>query len=511
MQELSDKLKALLSLTSTPNNVLAKAINVDSAQISRLRTGARKMPRDKMLLRNIADYLAARLESDYMVLALYDLTKDVRLQTATDKSIISDVLFDWMTYIGPARNSQVGQLLNRFNDFSNSEIDAKVPPATPNTASNRAFNRTYLGNKGKRQAILDLYAYIKTVTKPGVVKLFTDEIDDWLLENRDYMYNIGEIIEMLSARGFRIQRVLPPSQNIESVFTDIERWIPAYMAGNVRLYSYPRMRDELHRKTIYVVPGKIALYSMSLYGQRESQLTVMTTDALTIASMGNYFDCIMERCTPIINVYTQADANKVMGCIRDISMQTDNGVYKCSKLSAHTLPTNALLSMKKRASPYVSKVLETYAQNENFKFNVLTQFVITDIMSLPNLDRVINGFEPVPGTTAGKNTLYYTIEEYLLHLEHIVWYLEAYPNYRAVLLDDPGLNNIVIYTKGDARALMIKEVDPFALFEITDRKFAASLAEYLRNMVYEQTRPGYRRKTIDRINREITTLKNMLK
>ena len=41
--EFSEKLSALLSLTATKNVMLARALEIDTAQISRLKKGTRKM------------------------------------------------------------------------------------------------------------------------------------------------------------------------------------------------------------------------------------------------------------------------------------------------------------------------------------------------------------------------------------------------------------------------------------------------------------------------------------
>ena len=42
--DFSEKFSALLALTATKNIMLARALNIDTAQISRMKTGARKMP-----------------------------------------------------------------------------------------------------------------------------------------------------------------------------------------------------------------------------------------------------------------------------------------------------------------------------------------------------------------------------------------------------------------------------------------------------------------------------------
>ena len=91
--------------------------------------------------------------------------------------------------------------------------------------------------------------------------------------------------------------------------------------------------------------------------------------------------------------------------------------------------------------------------------------MIIDIMSMPKLENVIKGTEPVPGMFTEENNLFYTVREYKKHLEHILWYLENYKNYRVVLLEEHELENIVLYIKGNERSLLIKEYVSFYMYE----------------------------------------------
>ena len=53
VMDFSEKFSALLSLTATKNVTLARAINIDTAQISRMKTGVRKMPVKTALIRDM--------------------------------------------------------------------------------------------------------------------------------------------------------------------------------------------------------------------------------------------------------------------------------------------------------------------------------------------------------------------------------------------------------------------------------------------------------------------------
>ncbi len=95
-------------------------------------------------------------------------------------------------------------------------------------------------------------------------------------------------------------------------------------------------------------------------------------------------------------------------------------------------------------------MFEDYAKNAQARARVLETSVITDILCLPDLNDVLQNAVPIPGTRISPTDwLYYTPEEYRMHLEYILWYMETYSNYHVILLDKPLLDNVTVYVKGN--------------------------------------------------------------
>lgn len=505
----SEKLTALLSLTATKNVTLANAVNVDTAQISRMKTGARKMPLKTNLVHDIAAYMAGRFDSEYKLSALYELTGDVRLQASVNPAVLAGVLYDWLVAPDDAPAGQAGRFLGLLGGAAGQPLQEPAPQGGPAALGGGSFI-VYYQNEGKRQAVRDFFSYVLALDKPCTLRLFTDESSDWLMENSGFSRELTDFIQQITLRGFRVQRVQPPITSTEGAFRAIERWLPAYMAGSIRMFYYPWTRDRLHRRTLFVAPGHVALYAASLHGQNVSQMTFLTRESSTIAAADAYYSDILERCRTMMSVFSADDQDKLLERLNAMAAIQDAGVYKSSRLSAHTLPASALPQLRRRAAPFAQRMLDCFAENEKRKPGLLRRHVLIDIMLLPELDHVLAGREPIPGTkNAAGDDLYYTPQEYRLHLKHIVWYLETFPNYQAVLLDDPALENVVIYTKGDEHALLVRDAAPFTLFEVTERGLAASLCDYLRHMVDDRISFGARKATIERLKQEIRKLESM--
>ena len=494
--EFSEKFATLLSLTGCKSNMLASAVNIDAAQISRMKTGARKMPHDTSLLRSISACLADRLDNEYRLSALFELTNDPRLQSKYDSSTLTSVVYDWLTDVEERSDMRMGSFLQHFNSFSEKELKPAAE-REPYAFEPRYERLTlYFNNDGKRKAMSELISIALSMETPGTVRLFTDVGDAWLTENEEFYAEFTEGIKLLTEAGFKFQRIQPPTTSIDSALRDIRLWMPAYVAGAMKMFFYPWARDELHRKTMVVIPECAALSSDALCGRREADMTVLTTEPDAVNAYDAYYSGILERCSSMIKVYTIAERSMVLDRIHSLSQDMADGIYKSHRLSAHTLPQNVIQSAQHRSSIYVQNVLACFADTEKYKAVVLRDYEITDLMCLPKLEDVIDGREPIPGAIAGNDTLYYTIEEYYNHLVKIIWYLEQFPNYHAIFLDDFELENVVIYTKGYDHAMLIKEAEPFALFEITERGLASSISGYLRRIVEDRIGRNSRQATL---------------
>lgn len=94
----------------------------------------------------------------------------------------------------------------------------------------------YYNNEGKRQAVRDLTAFILALDAPCLIRVFTDESLDWVYEDSAFTRELAGYVGQVVQKGCRIQRVRPPDLSTESVFRSMERWLPAYMAGVLKIF-----------------------------------------------------------------------------------------------------------------------------------------------------------------------------------------------------------------------------------------------------------------------------------
>lgn len=506
--EFSEKLSALLSLTATKNVMLARALDIDTAQISRLKKGTRKMPARLSLIQDIAGYFAGRFDSEYRLSALYELTGDARLHTNIDELMLTTIIYEWLIAPNSAPKSQISRFLDRFGTFSMEDVKtiSPTPDAKQLTLEETGFV-AYYNNEGKRQAVRELAAYLLSLDMPCTIRVFTDECMDWIIEDNSFTRELAGLIRQCVQKGCKFQRIQPPAQNSESIFRSIERWLPAYFSNALKLFYYPWSRDDLHRRTIFVAPGYVALHSDSLSGQKETPMTVLTTDPMTVQLTDEHYTRILERCRPAMAVHTADTAIKPADRYERISSVEDSAICKPSMLSILAIPPDLLTGICRRGTATVQRMFEDYAKNAQARARVLETSVITDILCLPDLNDVLQNAVPIPGTRISPTDwLYYTPEEYRMHLEYILWYMETYSNYHVILLDKPLLDNVTVYVKGNCFALLIRENDPFALFEVTEQALISSLHEHLWRLIKETPHTDSRQAVIRRLRNELQKL-----
>lgn len=76
-------------------------------------------------------------------------------------------------------------------------------------------------------------------------------------------------------------------------------------------------------------------------------MAVLTTDTKTVQLTDEHYSKVIERCRPMMGVYTLDTAVKPAERLEAIE---DFGVYKSDRLSAHTIPAELLTLIRRRGT-----------------------------------------------------------------------------------------------------------------------------------------------------------------
>ena len=509
--KFSDKLTDLLNMTGTTTTSLAKALNMDRSNISRMKTGARGMPKPD-IIQSIAEYFTQFLTEDHLLSALYELTSDARLQSRPTGWVLTNVIFNWLATENSSQkiDSEAGHFLNTIDNYT-PMAEAEEDNDTGKRPIAEGSFVVYYDNEGKRQAFRDFISYILSIDKGCTLEISSDESMDWIIEDAAFIRDFSRSISQLVDKGCMFHRIQPPVDNLELSFRSLERWIPAYMAGAITQYYYPFVRDNLYRRTLFIAPKLVALQAFSLNGQKNGRMTLLTTDRKMIDALSDEFSDQVSRCRHMMNLYTMEEPDKLFNCLLELSKVEDTGIYKSNKLSIATLPPQIIDRIARSGQPYARQMAQTLQKRIRNREKQLENHVFIDMIHFVPAEVVMAGKLEIPGTKMIPGPpFYYTPEEYILHLEHIRWSLEHYPHYQLVVTNTPMLNKVIVYVKGINHAILVKHNAPFAIIEITEQHMAASMYDYLRHIADENMSVGSRHATIAQVEAEIRKYKELI-
>ena len=490
-----EKLVFIMNLTQTSNRKLAQALRVDPSIISRLRTGKRGIPRNSELLRSMALFFSERCNTDYQRRALSEMVGVKRIITAR-RDYLSEFLFQWLC--GNADG------VERFmRTFESLKIGAAASKADldPKTFSSKG-NFVYYGNEGKRAAVRAAYQHMLSRREPCTICILADETDDWLMEDYDFTASMQAGLLSCLERGFQIYHIIPSIYSGDQILESLSRWIPLYITGKVSAYFYPHIRDRLHRHTIILMPGQIALASHSMSGQSASYASMLTTDPRLLQAIEAEFQDCLSLCRPMLNTYFKPQ--KLLQCYMNFLSSHGFCIQKIHGLSSVTAPLELTTeSIEHREEDELKRLGEVFYQEQKKQEQEQEQYNMIDIGILDSADRIRAGAIPIQSSYGAGKILYYTPKTYVLHLKKILQVMETHENYHFVPLEEPVQYESAILVKENHRALLVHASKPFTIFEISQPEIVALYREYLLRLAEKQGYTGIHRKRIKSKIREL--------
>lgn len=493
-----EKLSFLMSLTQTTNRMLARELRVDPSLISRLRRGNRGIPRNREHIKAMARFFSRHCVTEYQRQAVSEML-GIKQAFTMKREHLSDILYYWLC----DETDTPGQFMRTFESFGIENTD--TPAAEPCRLS--TDNSVYYGTEGKRASARALYLHLLSLESPSSLYLFTDEADTWITEEYEFSAQLQSWGMELIRRGFKIYQIMPPSNWVEQAFDSLFRWFPLYMTGQVSAYYYPRIRDNVHRRTIIVVPGEIAVTSNSVSVTSGSYVSLLTTDQRLTQIYASQFQDLLSLCQPMLDTHTLPD--DLMQCFTRFISADGARIQQLPSLSAETAPPEVMEYCLKRIQEPDLKILgQLYQQEMKFIEEKWVKYGLIDIARLANADEVRKGNVPVIFSIGEKYELvYYTPELYILHLQNILRLLEVCENYHFIPLPDAMPDDGSMMVREGQSALLLHTNAPFTVFEITQPDSLLFCREHLLRIA---ERAGYtgigRIKTISRIKELIREL-----
>ena len=425
---IADKLNFLMKVTGTKNNMLSRALNFDASHISRIRTGQRGLPSHREFIVPAAAYFARAIRNTTQKRIL---AKRICPGSEWPESLegATVLMASWLGEDEPIDFV----LLNRYLEESNSNLS---PADMRANDTNRYSTEFYPGNEGKRKCVMRFLTELAALEEPVTMLLNSEENMEWLYEKPEFTKQWAGLLVTLLKRGSRIVIVHTISRSFEEMIEAVAKWAPLYAIGHIESYYYPRLRDHVFRRTLFIAKGKLAVVAHSTGDAGVNRLNMLTKDPVAVEALEQEFSDFLTMCHPLMQAFTaenfRANINPVLTAFRKAKSELLQFHITPSLL---TLPEEVAASLSRR--PGCEEFGDFLLTHNRWLFmrGKVPANNVTDIVVLPDIAAVIEGTVALPlSDLIGLPPLFYTPEEYLLHLTGALQWMKSSTAYRMVPL-----------------------------------------------------------------------------
>lgn len=484
--QFHEKLDFLMKLTNTTNSALSLQIKLDSSHISRLRRGQRGALKDTACIKSIGAYFARNCKEEYQ---RKTIAETLKLSAAVaDSSKLSEYITKWLIDEKTEEATAVGNFLNGFSNFNSRQAPSDIHKQTNATDEYpQADISVYYGVEGKRTAAVCFLSEVIAQNKPQTLLLFSDEATDWMTADSEFASKWASLMMQLLSKGNRIKIIHTVSQDLDEMLNAIRQWMPLYMTGLIEPYFYPKKKDGIFKQTLFISPGVSAVISSSIGKSTDNAANMLIRNSAMISAYTEEFNQYLSLCKPLMRIYTAKDKEAYFETLLEYEKEKSNSFIKTESLSILTMPENVVSGIIARIGNKEIDCGELREHRKRLFENNLKGNSYTEIIQLIDNEHIksekikVASSEMLLG-----DTVYYTLEEYILHLEHLVHLLEKYDNFHIHLIKKEAEVTYMVYAREELGVIVAKTSAPPVVLAINETNLAAAFWDFLHNMIGEK-------------------------
>lgn len=499
----NEKLDFLMKITETTNSHLARVVKLDSSYISRLRNGSRMPAKKENYLKAFADYFAKNLIHNYQITAFYQAT-NIKLTASSNIPIdLNEIIYKWLVGGELVKKSSVDHFVEELSLFAGKKPTPSVSVYDLDTPDGLIINsEMYFGIDGKRDAVIKFLSLVLQQIKPSTLYLFSEEDMLWLTEKPEFIAKWAILMTKIIEKGNKIKIIHTVNRSLDEMLAAISQWLPLYLSGAIEPYYYPKFRDGVFKRTLFLAPETAAIVSSTIGQENENSANYLYTDKAILFSLLNEFNSYLSLCRPLIHIFNKASRDKYLSALNEFESEKADSIIKSASLSNITMPKELISSILSRStitSDYKKEIFAYLRERINRFEKSFTTNKFVEVIVLPDIEDIIDGNITICfSDMANENQLFYTPKEYALHIKNIIRLLEKYDNYNVYLEEKKQTDNITLYVKEEVGVIIAKNQLPSVMFAINESNMTDAFWDYMND--------NLRRLAKEKLNKENTIL-----
>jgi hypothetical protein len=482
--QFSKKLDFLMNITKTTNSALSIYIRIDASHISRLRRGQRGALKDITSINAMASYFARHCEEDYQRKAVYDVL-DVN-PFDSDTITLSALIAQWLSGERKNEAKTVVNFLSGFSNFASSQPVPlfDIPEKTPK--KNTPAISIFYGVNGKRQAVIHFLTDVLAQSNRNTLLLFSDEATDWMTADREFALKWASLMFRVLKKGNKIKIIHTISRDLDEMLTAISQWMPLYMTGAIESYFYPKKRDGIFKQTLFIAPNVSAVISRSVGDMLNQAANLLFRDINAIKSYEEEYKQYFNLCRPLMQIYTLKNEEAYFDTLLEFEKEKGDSIIKTESLSLLTMPETVISSINSRIGKRGENLINNWKHRVRLFETLLKTNSFSEIIQLPDINTIMSSKVKVASSDMlSGGAAYYTQEEYMIHLKHLIVLLKSYDNFHVYLSADITEDRYVVYTKEDIGTIVAKTSTPPVALAMNEDNMTAAFWDFLKHMIGE--------------------------
>jgi len=485
--QFAEKLDFLMNMTNTTNSALALNVRLDASHISRLRRGQRRALRNMACIDAMAEYFARHCEEGYRRKALSD-TMEADMGAFGTKDL-AERIARWLSEEKAGEVRTVEHFLTGLTQTPPQPREP-VPPLCESVSSDPdpAEVFVFLGVEGKRRAVIRFLNAVLAQSRPVTLLLFSDEPTDWMTADRRFASVWASLMSQVLERGHRVVVIHTISRDLDEMLHAIGQWMPLYMSGAIEPYFYPKKRDGIFKRTLFIAPGIAAVASGSVGDSVEGAANLLFRDRASVEAHEKEFLRYLAMCKPLMRIFTFRNRDAYLETLLEFEKEKSDAVIRTESLSLLTMPEEVLSGILARSGMEGTETSGLHRLRTNLFESLLETNDFWEIVRLPDPDAVAEGkIKAAFSVTLRGDPVCYTAEEFLRHLEHLVFLLGRFEHFHVCLTRSAADERYTVYAKEDLGVIVAKTSDPPIVLAMREGNMNAAFWDFLQNMLREKS------------------------
>ncbi|MBR1669607.1 MAG: hypothetical protein IJ695_02815 [Butyrivibrio sp.] len=460
-EAFGDRFSVLMELADISNKRLSQLVHADPSLISRYKKGIRTPISNPELSLQISEILFERITSSGKLHELSELMK------CPEGEIDEEALGAWLYDTDGRETDEAIAAAETFLDIFDSfrPGNTSMLPAPEDILSDipSSDDYVYIGTKGLRSAVLRFLAAAVS-EHARELYLYSDENQDWMTGDPSFLLKWASLMSALVKNGTKIIIIHNLDRSLSEMNDAIKSWLPLYMSGMIESYFCRKLRNNRFSHTIFLNPESGCIKAFHAMGSLEKKIYHYYTEKRLLEICMDEYRFLLKNSSPLI----RAVSPHLLPEVSNVTIVQDS-------LSLSTMSRELVESFN---SPALAKQWEKYSASFLGK---LESNYIHECIPIADSEALSNGRVPI-WQPQGVEKLFYTPEQYEMHLRDIKALSERYENYRFYPLPESPFPNIELIVS-DTLTKITPASRPGFSFAFTHAPMCRAFMDYVNTLI----------------------------